>query len=105
MDKIEVVSPVGGEAVKQRGISPRLPDLNGKTVGEIWNGVFRGEHTFPFIRAMLQERFPGIRIIPYTDFPHIYGGDKLTEQRAYAKQIAALAKEKGCDAIISGNGA
>ena len=92
MDKIEVVSPVGGEAVKQRGISPRLPDLNGKTVGEIWNGVFRGEHTFPFIRAMLQERFPGIKIIPYTDFP-------------YAKQIAALAKEKGCDAIISGNGA
>jgi hypothetical protein len=102
---IDVVSPVGGESITQKSISPRLPDLNGKTVGEVWNGVFKGEQTFPVIRELLQQRFPGIKIIPYTEFPHIYGGDNFTEQKAYAKQIASLAKEKGCDAIISGNGA
>lgn len=101
----EVVSPAGGEAIERRGISPRLPDLNGKTVGEIWNGVFKGEQTFPIIRALLKERYPEINIVPYTEFPHIYGGDKLAEQKAYARQLAVLAKEKGCDAVISGNGA
>jgi hypothetical protein len=105
MTKIDVVSPVGGEAIAQKGVSPRLADLNGKTVAEVWNGVFKGEQTFPIIRAFLKERFPKINIIPYTEFPHIYGGDNLTEQKAYAKQMAVLIRESGCDGVISGNGA
>ena len=105
MEKIEVVSPAGGEAVAQKSVSQRLQDLNGKTVGEIWNGVFKGDQTFPIIRRLLKERYPGVKVVPFTAFPHIYGGDNPTEQKKLAKRLAALAKEKGCDAIISGNGA
>ena len=105
MEKFEVVSPVGGEAVAQRSIAPRLQDLNGRTVGEIWNGVFKGDQTFPVIRQLLKQRYPAVKIVPYTEFPHIYGGDNPTAQKQLAKQLAALAKEKGCDAVISGNGA
>ena len=105
MERYEVVSPAGGEAIAQQGIAARLPDLNGKKVAEIWNGVFKGEQTFPVLRAELLARFPGLTIVPYTEFPHVYGGDNPTEQKALAKRLAALAIERGCDAVISGNGA
>ncbi|MGZ5147199.1 MAG: UGSC family (seleno)protein, partial [Burkholderiales bacterium] len=104
MDRIEVVSPLGGEASEQKSIAPRLSDLNGKTVAEIWNGVFKGDETFPAIRRALLQRYPGIRLVPFTEFPHFYGGDNPTQQRALARQLASLVKEKGCDAVISGNG-
>ncbi len=105
METIEVVSPAGGEAVAQKSIAQRLQDLNGKTVGEIWNGGFKGDQTFPILRRLLKQRYSGVKVVPFTDFPHIYGGDNPTEQKKLAKRLAALAKEKGCDAIISGNGA
>ena len=105
MEKIGVVSPVGVQVMDQKAAAPRLKDLNGKTVGEIWNGVFKGDETFPVIREMLKQRFPGINVIPYTEFPFFPGDDRPTSQREVAREIAALAKAKGCDAVISGNGA
>ena len=105
MDKFDVISPAGGPVVTQRGIAPRLKDLNGKTIGEIWNGVFKGDQTFPLIRQLLKDRFPGVKIIPYTEFPFRHGGDSPAQQQKLAREIAALAREKGCDALISGNGA
>ena len=105
MEKLSVVSPAGLEAVEVKRSSPRLDDLNGKTVGELWNGVFKGDITFPLIRRLLQQRFPRLNIIPFTGFPHLPGNDHPKEQWERARRIAALAKEKGCDAVISGNGA
>lgn len=105
MEKLSVVSPAGLEAVEAKLSSPRLDDLNGKTVGEIWNGVFKGDTTFPIIRKLLKNRYPRLSIIPYTEFPHLPGSDHPKEQRERARQLAALAREKGCVAVISGNGA
>jgi hypothetical protein len=105
MQTLDVVSPEGLEAVKRSGPAPRLPSLEGKTIAEIWNGVFKGDVTFPMIRALLQTRYPGVRIVPYTEFPHAPATDHPAQQRALAQEIAALVKEKGCDAVISGNGA
>ena len=105
MEKFEVVSPVGAGTTERTAIARRLPDLNGKRVAEIWNGVFKGEETFPAIRRALEEKYPRVTVVPYTEFPHFYGGDNPTQQRALAKELAALVKEKGCDAVISGNGA
>lgn len=105
MEKYDVVSPLGIDVVKRRGVSPRLNDLNGKTVAEVWNGVFKGDQTFPVIRKLLQKKFPSLNIIPFTEFPHYAGGDNPKEQRERALLVAQLAKEKGAQAIISGNGA
>jgi len=105
MSTIEVVSPVGLEVVKRSASSPRLGNLDGKTIGEVWNGVFKGDFTFPIIRKLLQQKYPSLRIIPYTEFPHTPGSDNPSQQRERARRIAAMAKEKGCDAVISGNGA
>jgi hypothetical protein len=105
MERIEVVSPLGLEAVEQGAGAPRLGSLEGKTLGEFWNGVFKGDQTFPVIRRLLQERFRGLKIIPFTEFPHAPGSDHPAKQRELAGRMAALAREKGCDAVISGNGA
>jgi hypothetical protein len=105
MQTINVVSPQGVEAIEQHRPAARLDNLDGKTVCEIWNGVFKGDVTFPIIRAQLQARYPGVRIVPYTEFPHAPGADNPARQRALAQEIAALVRQKGCDAVISGNGA
>jgi hypothetical protein len=105
MEKLEVVSPAGLEAVKTTGAARRIDDLNGKTVGEVWNGVFKGDLTFPIIRKLLKAKYPGVKVIPYTEFYHLPGSDVPAHQRELARQIVATAREMGCDALISGNGA
>lgn len=102
---VEVVSPLGTTAVAPAGAAPRLAGLDGRTVCEVWNGVFKGDVTFPLIRRLLQQRFPGLRVIPYTELPHAAGSDDPARQREHARAIAALARAKGADALISGNGA
>ncbi|HEV8518591.1 MAG TPA: hypothetical protein VGQ54_08450 [Burkholderiales bacterium] len=105
MEIFEVLSPAGSEIIKRKSIAPRLDNFDGKTVGEVWNGVYKGNDSFPALREQLKQRYPGLKVIPYTEFPFRYGGDTLTQQKEFARHIAALAKEKGCDALISGNGA
>ena len=105
MERYEVVSPAGVDTVKRVSAAPRLATLDGRTIGEVWNGVFKGDVTFPVIRRLLQARYPDLEIVPYTAFPHTPGSDNPTRQRELAREIAALAKDKGCDAVISGNGA
>ena len=103
--KLAVVSPVGADAVKPSRAAQRLDGLEGKTICEIWNGVFKGDITFPIIRTLLKEKYPELKVIPYTEFPYAPISDNPTQQRQHAQQLAALAKEKGCDAVIFGNGA
>lgn len=105
MEKLEVVSPAGISAVKISGAARRIDDLNGKTVCEVWNGVFKGDVTFPILRKLLKEKYPGVKVVPYTEFYHLPGSDVPEQQRELARQIVAMAREKGCDALISGNGA
>ncbi|MGH8616896.1 MAG: hypothetical protein ACREUW_04345 [Burkholderiales bacterium] len=105
MEKMGVINPVGLPLVKPTAGAKRLDSLDGKVIGELWNGDFKGDITYPIIRKLLKARFPALRIIPYTEFPHTHVADNATKQRERAAQIAALAKEKGCDAVMSGNGA
>ena len=101
----DVHSPIGGQTLQQQPLSRRLDSLEGKTIAESWNGDFKGDVTFPIIRKLLKTRFPGITIVPYDEFPYLYGTDSPAHQRALAAQIAGRAKALGCDALISGNGA
>ncbi|MBI2907180.1 MAG: hypothetical protein HYX92_05930 [Chloroflexi bacterium] len=100
----EVLSPRGEATLGAVGAAPRLSDLSGKTVCEIWNGSFKGHITFPIIRELLRKRYPGIKVIPYDEFPvqhHHASTGQLLERLDAA---VALAIQKGCDAVITGNG-
>ncbi len=103
----EVVSPVGETTIARVVKAPLLPsDLNGKTVGEIaGSGTgFKYDVTFPIIRELLHQRYPGVKVIPYTEFPVQNPSGFTTEQLLEnAEATAALARQKGCDAVIVGN--
>ena len=103
-EKMAVISPEGLQLSATRAASRHLETLNGKTIGEVYNNHFKGEQMFRAYRRLLKEKFPGVKIIPYTEFPIIYVGGDPASQKKTAADAAALAKEWGCDAIITGNG-
>ena len=96
----DVLSPVGETTIDAVHIATRLNTLNGKTVCEVWNGLFNGEKTFPKIRALLKKRYPDINIIPYTKLPIV---DIVRTEKALESLREAIL-QKNCDAIITGNG-
>ena len=102
--KMSVVSPEGLQLRQVTGVSRHLETLEGKTIGEVYNNHFKGELMFQTYRRLFKERFPGIRIIPFDQFPIVYVGGDPVSQKKTAKEIAALAKEWEVDAIITGNG-
>ena len=104
METIEIVSPIGLESIGKKTLAPRLDTLEGKTIGEAWNLDFKGDIMFPIYRELLKERFPGVKFVPFTEFPKSTLSGMPEYQKEVSQQIANIAKEKGCDAMISGNG-
>jgi hypothetical protein len=100
--KLIVSSPVSEVAIN-RGNAPRLDTLNGKTVCEVWTtGHYGADRTFPIIRRMLQERFPAIKLVPYTEFD--IGKPDISKRWGPLAKVAEILKGKGCDAVLLGNG-
>jgi len=93
---LEVFDPTGAFEVSQL-FSPRLDTLEGKTICEVSNDSWQSERTFPLIRELLQNQYPTMTIIPYTEFPH--GTDEIDVEEKWDQL-----KEAGCDAVIVGNG-
>ena len=102
--KVAVISPEGLQLRAPGAVSRHLDTLAGKTIGEVYNNHFKGEFMFQTYRRLFKARFPGVKIIPYDRFPIVYVGGDPASQKETAKEIAALAKEWGVDALISGNG-
>jgi hypothetical protein len=103
-EEVAVISPVGQPRAQNKGIAPRLDSLEGKTIGEVYNHHFKGDQMFGLYRELLKKRYPGVRIVPFTELPASFvGGDPATHRRV-AQEVAAMAKAKGVDALIAGNG-
>lgn len=105
MENENVVSPAGIPVSDTMPSVQRLSNLDGKVIGEVWNGDFKGDVTFPMIRAQLLKRHPSLKIIPFTAFPHTHVSDDPVRQRERAAHLASLATTLGCDAVITGVGA
>lgn len=105
-ETLRVVGPAGEQlAGSASTATSSLDTLNGKTIGEVWNGSFEGQVSFPIIRELLKKRFPGVNIVPYSEFP-LFPVTSLSPQRKAenleALRVALAAKK--CDAVITGNG-
>ena len=97
----EVVWPLGPSVYETRAPNTRIADLSGKTIGELWDFLFRGEDIFPLLRAELKARFPGIRFVTYDVFGNVHG----PRQRELVADVPRLLQEYECDAVISAIGA
>ena len=103
-EKVGVISPEGRPSGVAGSGSRPMDSLKGKTICEVYNNHFKGELMFNTYRRLFREKFEGVKIIPFDEFPIVYVGGDAASQKAIARQIAALAKERGCDALITGNG-
>ncbi|MCC6533608.1 MAG: hypothetical protein IT531_13740 [Burkholderiales bacterium] len=102
--RMGVISPEGLRLRASGSVSRHLDTLAGKTIGEVYNNHFKGELMFQTYRRLLRERFPGVKVIPYDQFPIVYVGGDPASQKQTAKEVARLAKQWGVDALITGNG-
>jgi len=77
----------------------RLGDLNGKTVAGLAADPTKWQphRTFPYIFEQLKALYPGVTIIPQTEFVMGLGIDD--------DNVAKAVKERGVDACILGNAA
>ena len=101
-----VVSPLGEKVIEMIDMAPRPDTLEGKTVCTIWNTGFKSDITLTRIEELLKARYPGLKLIPYTEMPGfnpIVYTSPQTRHNAIAEVVDAL-RTSGCDAIVSGNG-
>ncbi len=92
---LRLYNPTGAFEVTQI-FSPRLADLNGKTICEVSNDSWEDKRTFPLIRELLQKQFPTAKFVPFTEFPV---GSAMID----VDKIGDMVKQKGCQAAIVGN--
>jgi hypothetical protein len=97
----EVLWPLAEKAVQAGGAAPRLADLSGKTVAELWLAKFRGEIIYPMVRTYLKAHYPGIRIVEHTEFGNFFGPKETEVLGGLPEKLRQL----GCDAVIVGVGA
>jgi len=98
--KYRVVCPLGRETVQGITLAPRLDTLEGKTVCELWNMLFRGDMLFSELERLLAEQYPGVKFVGPDQFGYTHGGH---EEETMASLADNLAKH-GCDAVVSSVG-
>jgi hypothetical protein len=98
--KYPVVWQRGKKVVERAAPARRLDNLNGKTIAELWDFVFRGEEIFPLIEAELSARFEGVKFLS----PDRFGNTHSNEEREVLAALPDRLRELGVDAVISGMG-
>ena len=94
----EVFWPRAERQQKRKALAPRLDSLEGKTVAQLWDFVFRGDEIFETLEEALKARYPGIRFVSWREFGNTHGRDERQVVAALPERLKAL----GVDAVISG---
>jgi len=81
-----------------RELAPRLDSLEGRTVAQLWDQLFKGDVVFELLEEGLKARYPGIKFISWRDFGSTHGGEEREVLAALPQRLKAL----GVDAVISG---
>ncbi|MBI4195573.1 MAG: hypothetical protein HY526_10895 [Betaproteobacteria bacterium] len=94
----EVFWPRAARQTRARPLAPRLASLEGKTVAQLWDFLFRGDRVFELLEEGLKARFPGVRFVSWREFGSTHGG----EEKAALAALPQRFKELGVDAVVSG---
>ena len=96
----EVLWPRGRKVVEKARLAKRLDAMEGKTVGFLWDWIFRGDEIFPVIENELARRYPSMKFVGHKVFGSTHGG----KEGEVLASLSGKLKENGCDAVISGVG-
>ncbi len=92
--------PRSPRQTKVKALAKRLDTLEGKTIAQVWDQVFRGNEVFEFLEEGIKARYPGVKFVNWREFGNTHGSD----ERAVVAALPAKLKELGVDAVISGMG-
>jgi hypothetical protein len=96
----EALWPRSPRQSKVKALARRLDTLEGKTIAQVWDYVFRGNEIFEFLEEGLKARFPGVKFVSWREFGSTHGGD----EREVVASLPKKFKEMGVNAVISGMG-
>jgi hypothetical protein len=94
----EVFWPRAPRQMRTKPLAPRLESLEGKTIAQLWDFLFRGDLVFDLLEEGLKARFPGVRFVSWRRFGSTHGAEEKTALAALPPRF----KELGVDAVISG---
>lgn len=94
----DVVWPRGQRQIGIAPLAPRLPDLNGRKIAQLWDYVFRGDEVFALLEEGLRARFPGIAFVDWREF----GSTHDQNERAHLAAFAEKFRAQRVEAVISG---
>jgi hypothetical protein len=95
-----VVWPRSERQLQVKPLAKRLDTLNGKTVAQLWDYLFRGDEIFAMLEEDMRKRYPDVRFVSWKDFGSTHGQDERAILASFAKRLP----EMGVDAVISGMG-
>jgi hypothetical protein len=78
----------------------RLQTLNGKTIAQLWDYMFRGDEVFDLVEQAIKQRFPDVRFVNWREFGNTHGSDEREVLAGLPKRF----KDLGVDAAISAMG-
>ncbi len=96
----EVLWPRSPRQTQLKPLAKRLDTLNGKTVVQLWDYLFRGDEMFRSLDEGLRARFPGINIVSWREFGSIHGA----EDKQVVASLPSRFRELGADAVITAIG-
>src|ERR1043166_7952046 len=94
----EVLWPRAPRQVKRKALARRPDSLEGKTVAQLWDFIFRGNEVFDALEEGLKARYPGVKFVSWKEFGNTHGG----QERQVVADLPRRLKELGVDAVISG---
>ena len=86
---------------RQTGIKPlagRLETLNGRTIAQVWDYLFKGDKVFEPLEEAIKAQFPAVKFVSWREFGSSHGGDEKENLAEFARKF----KELKVDAVISG---
>lgn len=81
-----------------RELAPRLDSLEGKTVAQLWDELFKGDVVFDLLEEGLKQRYPGVKFVSWRVFGSTHGGNERDVLAKLPERLKAL----GVDAVVSG---
>ena len=99
--RYEVLWPLSRKTVAARPGAPRVADLNGKVICELWDFNFRGETIYPLVREYIKARYPQTTFVEYSNFGNFHGA----KAESVISQLPDQLRSRNCDAVIIGIGA
>ena len=94
---MNIHNPTGSTEI-ERLHAPRLASLEGKTIAMLSDDMWQSHRLLPLLKEQLENRYPGVTVLPETDFP--MGTGPMDSEAT-----ADLLQQRGVDAVIVGNAA